>query len=58
MGKSQLYLIDERKDLEFLDKTQVEYAEGSVYFAQYVRQFCRVRVISSRWTGYCRDKNS
>lgn len=58
MGKSQLYLIDESKDLEFLDKTQVEYAEGSVCFAQYVRRLWRARVITTRWAGYCRDKGS
>lgn len=33
MGKRQLHLIDERKDLEFLDKTQVKCADGSVDFA-------------------------
>lgn len=33
MGKSQLYLIDEREDLGFWIRHEVEHAEGCVYFA-------------------------
>lgn len=37
MSKSQLYLIDEWKDLGFWIRDEVEYAEDSMHFAILVR---------------------